>query len=186
MEKVRDASGTPRISVGGSDGFVPVAGGRIGGLLELQDSVVPEVRGGFDELARQLVLSFNRVHSMGIPPEGSFSVLVGENELADFDFDGDVRDELVSNSGLPFDVSSGSLFVNVEDRATGTIARHEVEISSTHTTVQDLVDELSSIDHLSAQVDANNRVRIVADGGFGFDFSRRVSPAPGRRVLVRE
>ena len=63
MQKVRDASGDPRISIGNTDGFVPVAGGRIGGLLELQDSVVPEVRSGFDELARQLPFIEERLGS---------------------------------------------------------------------------------------------------------------------------
>ena len=96
------------------------------------------------------------------------------------DGDGRAIDELLANAGLPFDVTTGALYVNVEETATGDLTKHRIDIRASHTTIQDFIDELNAIDHVSADLDASNRLRIVADGGFGFDFSRRLEPVAGR------
>ena len=108
-----------RIQIAGSDGYVPVTGGAIGGLLELSSNDYPAMQERFDLLARELIRSVNRVHSTGVPPSGAFSILTGSNRLSDFDGDGNALDELLSNAGLPFEVQEGSLFLNVEDFETG-------------------------------------------------------------------
>ena len=178
MSVIRDSNGLARIQIQGSQGFVPVTGGAVGGLLELGASDIPVLRRRFDDLAKQLILSTNRIHSTGVPPNGSFSILTGTNRLKDFDGDGKAVDELLSNAGLPFDVTSGALFVNVENSATGELEKHRIEISKTHTTVSDFLEALNSIPHLTSDIDASGRVRIVADSGYGFDFTKRLVPEP--------
>ncbi len=178
MSVESDVNGNFALKLAGSKGFVPASGGAIGGLMEFTASDVPLIDQGFDELAHQLVLAVNRVHSVGVPADGPFSILTGSNRLRDFDGDGKAIDELVSNAGLPFDVTSGSLWVNVENLTTGELVKHEIEISRTHTTVADFLGELNQISSLSADMDASGRIRIVADTGFGFDFSARIEPLP--------
>ena len=173
-----DATGDVRIRLAGSTGAVPVKGGAIGGLLELGQATMPELRGRLDELAHEFILGVNRAHSTGVPADGPFHVLIGTNVARDVDGDGRAVDELLSNSGLPFDVVSGALYVNVEEEATGEVVKHRVEISASHTTIQDFLDEMNAIPNLSADLDGMGRVRIVADGGYGFDFSRRLDPSP--------
>jgi len=178
LSVANDADGRAALRIRGASGLVPVAGGEIGGLLRLGGELAPGYRARLDALAHQTILALNRVHTTGMPTDGAFQTLTGANALTDFDQDGRVQDELLSNAGLPFDVSSGSLYVNVSDRETGAIEKHRIDISATHTTVQDLVDALDSIPHLSAGVDTSGRLRVSADSGFGFDFSRRIDGEP--------
>lgn len=173
-----DPGGLPALQIAGSGGFVPVTSGEIGGLLRLGGELAPAYRERLDQLAHQLILETNRVHTTGIPGSGSFHTLTGSARLEDFDQDGRVADELLSNAGLPFDVVSGSLYVNVIDEASGDLTKHRIDLSQTHTTVQDFVDALNDVPHLSAAVDSSGRLRIGADTGFAFDFSRRIDGTP--------
>ncbi len=173
-----DNNGNYRMRMRGSQGFVDVSGGTIGGLLQFASDDVPSMGSRFDQLAKELVLSVNRLHSVGMPPNGPLTILTGANPVSDFDGDGKASDELLSNAGLPFDVHSGALYVNVENLDSGAVVKHRIEISETHTTVEGFLDELNSIPNISADIDASGRFRIVANSGFGFDFSARVEPMP--------
>ncbi|HED65202.1 MAG TPA: flagellar hook-associated protein FlgK [Planctomycetes bacterium] len=178
MSVVRDASGNPAIQLSGSEGFVPVTGGEIGGLMALAANDMPGIATKFDDLAKQLALSVNRLHSTGVPPGGSFSILTGSNGVQDFDGDGKATDELLSKSGLPFDVVDGALYINVVEEASGDVVKSRIDIDASHTTVQGFLDEVNKIDNLTADIDASGRLRIVADTGYGFDFTSRLVPHP--------
>jgi flagellar hook-associated protein 1 len=167
-----------RVKIQGADGFVPVQGGEIGGLLRLGEDVVPGVSQRLDQLAHDFILAVNRTHTTGMPAGGGFQSLTGSAALQDFDGDGRVQDELLSNAGLPFEVTSGSLYVNVVDEATGALEKHRLDLSASHTTVQDFVAELDGLPNMSAAVDSSGHLRVSADQGFRFDFSRRVDGDP--------
>jgi flagellar hook-associated protein 1 FlgK len=178
MSLVAQGAGAGQLRIEGAAGFVPVSGGEIGGFLRLSGELAPAYRERLDRLAHELILEVNRTHTTGIPSTGSFHTLTGASRLVDSDQDGRVQDELLSNAGLPFAVGTGSLFVNVRDEASGALEKHEIEISATHTTVQDFLDELNALPHIAASLDAGGRLRISADSGFGFDFSRRIDADP--------
>jgi flagellar hook-associated protein FlgK len=173
-----DSGGQSALQLEGASGFVPVTGGEIGGLLRLGRELAPGYRARLDQLARELIRELNRVHSTGIAGGGPFSSLTSSNRLRDFDQDGRVADELLANAGLPFEIVSGTLTVNVSERASGAVEQHALEIDATRTTVQDFLDALNAIPHLSASLDSSGRVHLGADEGFGFDFSRRVDSDP--------
>jgi flagellar hook-associated protein 1 FlgK len=170
--------GEERLRIEGASGFLAVRGGEIGGLLRLSDELAPAYRERLDRLAHELILEVNRTHSTGLPAGGAFRTLTGAARLRDFDQDGRVQDELLSNAGLAFEVATGSLYVNVSEASTGAITKHRIDVSATHTTVQDFLDELNALPHLSAGLDASGRVRVSADDGFRFDFSRRIDADP--------
>jgi len=178
LESRLAGDGSVELSIRGAEGQVAVGGGVLGGLVQVANSSLGELEQRLDRAARHLIAEVNRVHSTGIPAGGPFSSLTAGNALSDRDQDGDLRDELLSNAGLPYDVVSGSLFVSVTNEATGAVERHEVPLRSTHTTVGELVDALSAVPHLAADVDAQGRLQIFADAGWGFDFSRRLDPDP--------
>ncbi len=174
----RDPSGKPRVAIQGVGGFVPLQGGRMGGLLNLRDGFVPGLLTRIDGLAKNLILAVNRIHSQGIPEGGPFQSLIGTNEIVDLDKDGDLKDELLSRSGLPFDISSGDFYVNVVESSTGTLAKHKISIDAAKTTVGDLLGAFDKIPNLTGSLDAFGRLQIIADAGFGFDFSSRVDTMP--------
>ena len=178
LSLVGQGAGAGQILIQGADGSVPIQGGEIGGLLRLSGELAPAYRERLDRLAQALILEVNRTHTTGIPSAGAFHSLTGAARLEDFDQDGRVQDELLANAGLPFAVGTGSLYVNVSDEASGALAQHRIDISAAHTTVQDFLDELNALPHLSATLDAGGRLRIQADQGFGFDFSRRIDADP--------
>ncbi len=153
-------------------------GGRLGGLLRLARERAPEYLERLDSLAASLIEEINSVHATGIPSSGPMQNVTGANVILDRDKDGGVGDELLSNTGLPFEVESGSLYVNLTDRTSGTVQKHRIDITSTHTTVGDLLGELNTIPQLSASIDAQNRLRISAANGYGFDFSPRGENRP--------
>lgn len=173
-----DVTGDKKLKIEGASGYVPIKGGKLGGLLALSKEMIPELNSELDALARNLILEFNRVHSTGMPAGGPFGSLTGANVIQDVDKDGKLTDELLSKGGLPFPAQTGTLQVNVTDKATGEVTVHSIDVSSTHTTVGDFLDDLNALAHLSADVDSEGRMQVQADAGFAFDFTRRLDPNP--------
>jgi flagellar hook-associated protein FlgK len=178
METVGDHQTQVSLRVKGSAVDADVSGGSIGGLLSLLRHDLPDMQAKADGLARNLILELNRAHSVGLPAGGPMRFLVGANALKDQDNDGQVNDELLSRAGLDFQATKGELFVNVTNTSTGQLEKHRVPIDPDRTTVQDFLNALSAIPHLSASVDGQGRVQMQADSGYGFDFSPRLDPAP--------
>lgn len=169
-------SGDVALELGGEP--LEVAGGRLGGLMALQSSFLPQLAGRIDDFARNLALEANRVHSTGVPRSGSFSALVSANALVDGDQDGDVADELLATAGLPFELTSGALYVNVVDKASGELSKHRIDIDASRTTAGAFAAALNAIPQLSSSIDSQGRLQIVAAPGYGFDFSARLDTTP--------
>jgi len=170
------ATGDVALQISGKD--ITPSSGALGGLLSMVNGQLPSFRQDVDVLAHNLILEANRVHSTGVPASGSFRVLIGANPLNDRDLDGQVADELLSQAGLPFDISRGELYVNIVDEATGSIQKHKIEIDPARTTAARFIADLDAIDSLSASIDAQGRIQIVADAGHRFDFSARLDADP--------
>jgi flagellar hook-associated protein FlgK len=171
------ADGTFVLHVQGMTGDLSISGGKLGGLYGLYREKAPAHIAELDKIAHELIRSVNRVHATGVPKSGPFTSLLGSYRLQDKDGDAQRADELLADAGLPFEIQSGTLYVGVSD-AQGNLSRHAISISATHTTVQDFLDELNGIDHLSANIDALGRLQIASESGYGFDFSARLDPHP--------
>lgn len=120
----------------------------------------------------------NHAHATGVPPAGGYASMTSARGFSDRNGNGSVLDERVSEAGLPFPVKDGTLTVNIRDTATGDVRRTRIRISTNTTTVGNLRDQLDGIDHVSAFVDAQGRLRLAADQGYTFDFSNRTEPHP--------
>lgn len=153
-------------------------GGEIGGLVSFAHGFLPGLTGEFDTLARSLILEANRRHSVGIPPDGGFQSLSGTYSVMDSDGDGQLTDELLSDAGLPFDLSEGDLYVNIVSEATGAVRTSVISVDPTRTTIGDLLQQFDEIDGISASLDSQGRLSLTADSGTRFDFARRLNPHP--------
>jgi flagellar hook-associated protein FlgK len=155
-----------------------IKGGKLGGLLRVGEEFVPSLASKLDALAKNLILETNRAHSTGVPSDGAFHALTGSYAVEDKDGDGVRTDELLANSGLPFDPQAGQLFVNITDESTGRFTTHSITIDPAETTVADLIDRLNAIPHLNAGLDSTGKLQVTSRSGFGFDFSRRLNGSP--------
>ncbi len=173
-----DQDGKVQLFVEGGTQPVLPASGEIGGLLEFAEGFVPDLREKIDTLARAVILESNRAHSTGIPQSGGFKNLAGAFALVDQDNDGEVRDELLANAGLPFDLQDGVLYVHVQDTETGDLITSRIDIDTQRMTVSDLLGEFNQIDNVSASLDSFGRFQITAASGKRFDFSRRLNSTP--------
>lgn len=174
----KDQSGRTKITVGRTDSAIQVQGGRIAALLDQEGGSLPEIRGKLDDLARNTILEFNRLHTTGMPRSGPFTTLYSAYGAQDGDFDGQRGDELLGQSGFLFDVQKGDLYVSVTNQASGAMQRTRLPIDPSSMSLQDLSNAIDGIDHLTSSVDPTGRLRVTADSGYGFDFSPRLDPNP--------
>jgi len=172
------SDGTVLVRAGNNLRPVNVSGGSIGGLVHLSQSFVPDLLAQLNAVAHSLIRASNHAHSTGIPAGGPFQSLTGSNRVQDLNDNGDLTDELLSDAGLPFDVETGSLYVNITNRSDSSFRTTRIDIDPATTTVQDLIDELNAIPHLDASLDSNGRLQMTAQDGYGFDFSSRLNPHP--------
>lgn len=178
LQTGKDAQGLTTVSVVRGSGTLQVRQGRIAALLAQETGKLPQLVGRLDDLARNTILEWNRIHTTGMPASGPFRTLTAAYGAVDGDGDGNRGDELLSQSGLPFDVQTGALYVSVTDEATGAMERTRIDIDPSAMSLDDVAAALSDIDHLNASIDPTGRLRVDADAGYGFDFSPRLDPNP--------
>ena len=174
----KDSSGNTQVKVGNNKSGSTIREGRIAALLNQEQSGLPDYMSRVDDLARNTILEWNRLHSTGMPASGPFHTLTAAYGATDGDGDGQVGDELLTQAGFEFPVGAGALYVSVTDEATGAMERTRIDIDPTRMSLNDFADAVSGIDHISATVDPTGRLRINADSGYGFDFSPRLDPNP--------
>lgn len=172
------STGEVAVRISGNAKDVKVSGGAIGGLLNVLQGFLPELNSDVDDFARALILETNRLHSTGVGAGGGFHLLVGTNPLLDVNGSGASTDELLSNAGLPFDIASGELYVNITDETTGKMAKHLITIDAARMTVGDFVNDLNNVPSLSASIDGQGRLQVFSDTGHSFDFSARLDQNP--------
>jgi flagellar hook-associated protein 1 FlgK len=164
--------------ISGNTKSVSVTGGAIGGLMNMLSGFLPDLGQSVDGFARALILETNRIHSTGVGADGGFHLLVGTNPIKDLNASGDITDELLANAGLPFDVGSGELFVNLTNETTGEMTKHRIAIDATRTTVGDFATALNGLSGLSASFDGQGRLQVFSDTGYAFDFGARLDANP--------
>lgn len=178
LQTGKDAAGLTKITVTRGSGAVQVQQGRIAALLAQETGKLPQLVSRLDDLARNTILEWNRIHTTGMPASGPFRNLTAAYGAVDGDGDGNRGDELLSQSGLPFDVQNGALYVSVTNEATGAMERTRIDVDPNAMSLDDVAAAISDIDHLNASIDPTGRLRIDADAGYGFDFSPRLDPNP--------
>ncbi|MFT7669342.1 MAG: flagellar hook-associated protein 1 FlgK [Planctomycetota bacterium] len=180
MNSVIGTDGSVKIFLEGSGIPVQLKRGKIAGLVQVSDEFIPGLQNKIDLLSKNMIYEMNRVHSTGTPDSGTFRSLTSSYQVKDTDLDGQVMDELISDSGLPFGFEKGELHVNVTHLATGELGSSKIDLDPKTTTVGDFVEALNGVDGLNATVNSFNRIQVFTDAGFGYDFASRLDNSPDK------
>lgn len=167
-----DESGEMGISLKDAYCYVTdVQGGKLGGLISLQNDLLSDIHDDLDNLASTLIQKVNQYHVQGVGADGSFTQLTGwimpSEDLADFD--------------PP--VTDGKFYIRRTDTSTGQITRHEINVNASTDTLTTIAAAISAINGLSAS-SGGSKLSITADAGYEFDFLPAVLPLPTASTLT--
>jgi flagellar hook-associated protein FlgK len=138
--------------------------GQIGGLMHFKNTQLVDIIAEFNALAKGIADQINQYHVQGLGSNGSFTRLEGS-------YFGAATDVL---SDLDPDITAGTIFVRVTDTTTGNVSRHAIAVGDpASTTLGAVAADLDALTGLSASV-VNDRLTLIAQGGYTFDFI----PAP--------
>ncbi|MBU0753875.1 MAG: flagellar hook-associated protein FlgK [Planctomycetes bacterium] len=178
VEVDRNASGEAYLHLETATSALNVRDGEIQGLLNQHNTNIPTLESKINTLSSQFLYEFNRIHSKGVPPSGAFTFLKSDYKSKDLNVDLDPTNEKLTEAGLPFPPSAGSLFVTVTNQTTGVIEQTEITIDPDDQSLAEIADLLADIDHVGAYADSNGYLNISAEAGYTFDFTPTLNPAP--------
>ncbi len=150
-----------------------VSGGKLGGLMNLKNTVFDDVAQNLDDLALTLIRQVNSYQVQGLGSHGSFTGLDGWP----------LTDEVLANFEPP--ITDGKIYIRVTDTATSTISRHEINLATivpadplVGLTVSDVANEIDAITGLSCWYDALGLHIEQSAANYEFDFLPAVLPEP--------
>lgn len=141
-----------------------IAGGKLGGLFELRNTILDDIQDRMDLLARTIITETNKIHLQGVGQEGAFTSLSGWT----------MAQTLVSEIEPP--ITAGTFYVRVTDPDGQTVSR-SVTVSE-NSTLEEIAAALAALDGLSGTSFSSGRLQIVADTGYTFDFLPGVRQTP--------
>ena len=120
--------------------------GGIKALIDMRDSVLPNLQNEIDQLAQTLITEINKVHNKGaaFPPPSS---LTGSHSFA---------------SGDVFS-ATGSVRIAVIDQKTGDVVTTSDIALGALATVGDVVNAINAVPNLSASLNSQGKLVITAD-----------------------
>ncbi len=148
-----------------------IEGGRIGGLVSLYNSIIPDIDDKLDKLTGNIITQTNKLHIQGVGSHGSFTKLDGWALTAT------TVDELE-----PAITAGENVYFRVTNIATGAVTRSSITVNAGDTLAA-VAANISGIANLNASV-ASGKLEIVADGGFEFDFLPGVLQEPQNAVIA--
>ena len=124
FETVTGADGTVAIHVQGSDRPTNFVSGKIAALTELHNDFVEHFTNKIDEFASALIRQVDQAHAVGVGLNGPYSIMHGTRSVAD-------ATASLNDSGLPFPVEAGELFLTVTSSDNGAGYRQSALILKT-------------------------------------------------------
>jgi flagellar hook-associated protein 1 len=166
-----DASGRLGVAVAGMvSSNMDVGGGQLGGLLALNNDLLPGIADNLDALAGQIVRQINQVHVQGIGTDGSFRELEGATVAEDL-------------SAWKPPLSKGTVSVRVTETATRRATRYDIAVDPAADSLSDVIDRFEDVPGLAARV-VRGRVELQANSGYTFDFVPALVPQPEVNLLT--
>jgi len=146
-------------------------GGELGGLIEGRDAVLGGFLNQLDQLIGSVIFEFNKLHSSGEGLRGYTSV-TGAYAVAD-------TTAALNAAGLEFMPGHGSFLLKVRNQSTGAIEVSNLAIDldgiGADTSLEDLRAALDAIDRVTAEITADGRLKLTADGGYELRFGNDTS-----------
>lgn len=133
------------ISVGGKDMTAFISSGRIGGLLDVRDEILPAQQASVDALTDQIVAAVNTAQNTGtaIPPPNALTSTAGIDGSASLGGTGTLRVALLDADG------------NVQSYS-------DLDLTA-YASVSDLVAAIDGMSGISAGIGADGQMTIAAD-----------------------
>jgi flagellar hook-associated protein 1 FlgK len=147
-----------------------ITSGKLGALIEMRDTGIPDLLNQLNTLASGLIKEVNKTHSQGVGLS-TFSSLTSDYAVAD------ATEELATvDSGLPFysEVTNGTFKVWVYDNTGAVVTSADITIDGT-TTLNGLQTALDAVNGISAAVNTDNTLTITGDGSNTFAFASDTS-----------
>lgn len=170
IEKDFDENGNLGITIkGATDYSTDVQGGKIGGLISLNNETISDIHDDLDSLASTIIQQINQYHVQGIGSEGSFTSLTGwtneSGDLADFST-----------------VAAGYTYIRVTNTSTGAVTRTAIPVlqdasSDTLTEIAGFING-AGVANVTASVNSSNQLTITAATGYEYDFLTAVLSEP--------
>ncbi len=154
-----------RIRADGS--ILSVDDGSIGGMLRQRDATVDPAIDALDGFANQLVFQVNRVHSQGQGKSG-WGTVVGTTKATSAS-----TPLNAAATDLPFNVKNGSFKFHVTNTTSGLRESAQVLVDPSTASLNDLAAAInaSGVANVTATVTSDNRLSLVAAGGYQISFS---------------
>ena len=166
------------LHVAGAQQTLDITGGKLGGVLSLHNTILPGVRGQFDDLARGLIRQFDQIHATGVGLEGPLQALTSQRTVGNTGW-------ALDDAGLKFPPTAGEVSVTITHLATGARSMQRINVDLETQSLADVAAALSAIPHLQAVVDAQaGSLNLVAAQGFGFDFTGNFSTQPDSQAIT--
>lgn len=162
----------------GSTQPLDISGGQFGGVLALYNTIVPGVHDQLNTFAQALATSFDQIQAGGIGLNGPMTNLASQRAVPN-------TNALLAKDQLAFPPQAGDLYVTVTNLATGARALHKVAIDPATQSLADVATALSAIPNIQAVVNSQTgTLNIVAQAGYGFDFSGNLSSSPETQAIT--
>lgn len=170
--EVSTRDGQVIVTQGGIEREAQPRGGKLLGLLEGHNRVIPGVVEQLNALARGVAGLVDSAHAQGVGLGGAFRELTASRPVSSID-----APLASSTSGLP--VQSGELFISVTDTATGLRTLEQITLDPATQSLQDLATAISALDNISATVTPQSGLlTVTATSGFTFDFTGQLEQSP--------
>jgi flagellar hook-associated protein FlgK len=172
--------GSLGLTIKGAYNFTPnVSGGKLGGLMNLKNTVLNDLAQDLDDLALSVIRGVNSLQVQGLGSHGSFTGLDGWP----------LTDEVLANFEPP--ITDGKIYIRVTDTATDTITRNEIDLATivpsdplVGLTVSDVANEINAITGLNCWYDALGLHIEQSASNYEFDFLPAVLPEPTASTLT--
>lgn len=151
-------------------------GGEMKGLLDVYNTTIANYNTKVNTLAKNFISEVNKLHSEGVGLSGGFTSIRASNAVTDVN-------SALNDAGLSFDMSSGDIYITVTNTTTGGVTKNKITIDPTVDSLTDVRDAINNtVSGIAGNIAASitdNKLRVVSQGGYEFNFSYALDPNPG-------
>lgn len=151
-------------------------GGEMKGLLDVYNTTIANYNTKVNTLAKNFISEVNKLHSEGVGLSGGFTSIRASNAATDVN-------SALNDAGLSFDMSSGDIYITVTNTTTGGVTKNKITIDPTKDSLTDVQDAINNtVSGIAGNIAASitdNKLRVVSQGGYEFNFSYALDPNPG-------
>ncbi len=173
-----DQNGRLIVHTAGATVPLDIAGGKIAGTLALHNTILPDIRSNFDDLARGLVSQIDHIHATGIGLNGPLTSTASARKVQS-------TSSPLASAGLHYPPTAGDLYITVTNLATGQRQLNRIAFDPATQSLDQLAAAITAVPNVQGVVDPQDgTLHIVAAPGYGFDFSGRLSTQPETQSII--